>query len=45
MHLDASQYPVLEQRWSEFVAFLYDQGLSVGTMKNYLSAVHHAQIS
>ena len=39
-----SPYPVTEQGLSAFVAFLYRQGLSAATMKNYLAAVRHGQI-
>ena len=41
----SSPYPVTEHQLSKFVAFMYQEGLSAGTMKTYLAAVRHAQIS
>ena len=43
--LGASPYPVSEHQLSKFVAFMYQEGLSAGTMKSYLAAVRHAQIA
>ena len=39
-----SPYPTSEEKLSQFVAFLFVEGLSDGTVKVYLSAVRHAQI-
>ena len=39
-----SPYPTSEEKLSHFVAYLFVEGLSDGTVKVYLSAVRHAQI-
>jgi len=41
----AKPVPVLEQVLVYFVAWLYRDGLSSGTIKSYLAAVHHSQIA
>lgn len=38
-------YPTTEQSLSYFVGYLFQEGLSASTVKGYLSAVRHAQIS
>ena len=43
--IQASPYLVFEHQLCKFVAFMYQEGLSVGTMKSYLAAVRHAQIA
>ena len=42
---EQSPFPVDEQVLSTFVAYMYQQGLSVPTMKSYLAAVRHKQIA
>ena len=39
-----SPFPASEATLSSFVAFLYKEGLTAGTVKSYLAAVRHAQI-
>ena len=36
---------MMESNLTYFVALLYNKGLSVGTVKSYLSAARHTQIS
>ena len=43
--ITSSLYSVTEHQLSKFIAFIYQEGLSAGTMKTYLVAVRHAQIS
>ena len=43
--IEASPYPVSEHHLSKFLTFVYQEGLSAGTMKSYLAAVRHAQIA
>ena len=38
-------YPTTERSLSHFVGYLFQEGLSASTVKGYLSAVRHAQIS
>jgi len=38
-------FPVSEQLLSRFAAYLYKEGLRGGTVKSYMAAVRHAQIS
>ena len=38
-------YPVSEGQLSYFVAYLYREGLSAGTVKSYLAMVRHSQIA
>ena len=38
-------YPVTESQLSYFVAYLFKEGLSAGTVKSYLAAVRHSQIA
>ena len=38
-------YPTTERSLSYFVGYLFQEGLSASTVKGYLSAVRHAQIS
>ena len=42
---DVSPFPAFERNLSFFVAFLYGEGLTAGTVKCYLSAVRHMQIA
>ena len=43
--IEASPYPVSDHQLSKFVAFIYQEGLSAGTMESYLAALRHAQIA
>ena len=38
-------YPVMETKLLYFVAYLFKDGLSAGTVKSYLAAVRHSQIA
>ena len=38
-------YPVTESQLSYYVAHLYREGLSAGTVKSYLAAIRHSQIA
>ena len=38
-------FPVKEAVLCTFVAYLYKDSLSAGSVKSYLAAIHHAQIS
>ena len=40
-----SPYPALENTLMLFVAHLHNEGLVSGTMKSYLAAIRHEQIS
>ena len=43
--INVTPIPVSERVLSLFVAFLYKEGLSAGTVKSYLAATRHLQIS
>ena len=40
-----SPYLVTEPQLSYYVAYLYKEGLTEGTVKSYLAAIRHAQIA
>ena len=44
-HLFVTPFPTSEQTLSHFVAWFHTQHLSCSTVKKYLAAVHHSQIT
>ena len=44
-NLGLTPFPMTESVLTYFVAFLYKEGLTAGTVKSYLSAARHTQIS